>query len=88
MVKRRCDYASKKEYYIDSGYKYTENGTVRESIVSLIKTRMSRYLEFLFYVCKLDVTFYLPFLWKYVQATLQAPLNEFSPLIIRVLLEK
>ena len=90
LVGSRKDYKSLKEYYKDRGFKFSkaEDGSeARETIEKLFSERLSRYLEFMTHICNSNINFYQPFLWKYIQATIKAPINEFTPLIIKVILE-
>jgi len=64
-----------------------EKFEARESLEKLLSERIGRYLIFLTYICNSNINFYQPFLWKYLQATISSPVNEFTPLIIKVILE-
>lgn len=87
MAKPYNEYPSIKDYYLDIGYIFTEGGKARETLERMSSERLSRYLLLMMYMFKANMEFYLPFLWRYVQAVLAAPINEFSPLILRVILE-
>ena len=87
LVNPYSQYKSLKEYYTHAGYKFTDGGKNRETLDKLFSDRLSRYLQFLMHICNLDIKFHLPFLWNYLQAAIANPINEFTPLIIRIILE-
>ena len=59
----------------------------RETLEKLFSERIGRYLHFLMWICNSNIKFYASFLWNYLQATIDWPINEFTPLIIKSILE-